>query len=75
MTFVPFKDINLIERRKHLRFGIKNPFNHFRPMFTGFKVTETLAPFEWHFVYSRHAAEKTFLYLFIDEILFLSNIG
>ena len=43
VTFVPFKDINL-KRRKHLRlFGIKNPFNHFRPMFTGFKVTETLA--------------------------------
>ena len=35
----------------------------------------SLTPFEWHFVYSRHVAEKTFLYLFIDEILFLSNIG
>ena len=34
-----------------------------------------LVRFEWYFVYSRNIAVKTFLYLFIDEILFLPNIG
>ena len=34
-----------------------------------------LVLFEWYFVYPRYIAVKTFLYLFIDEILFLPNIG
>ena len=73
VTFGPFKEINLKEKKKWSKISENQNFIWFSQFV---RVKEMLLVlFEWYFVYPRYIAVKTFLYLFIDEILFLPNIG